>query len=225
MRRPLFRAAFRYRAAGHVAWSGSFRRRSVLGFPSRDAWARHCDQRFTRVTVLLSTPFPTALVGFQMFALRRFAPAMRMRRVSPPTRTHLPFASSSVAVFLLRDRPARKYQMGAFCRSRFRRRASSAARWLGMMTNDARRVGRSRMAWFGFWVLCVPPPAIHAPRRSSCSRRVILPWAWSSIRFERCEPPRYSACTNGRARMVRRVPSIARRRFDPARIRSWALRQ
>ena len=93
---------------------------------------------------------------------------------------------------------------------------------MGMMTNDARRVGRSRMCWFGFWVLCVPPPAIHASRRSSCSRRVILPWAWSSIRFERCEPPRYSACTNGRARMACRVPSIARRRFDPARIRSWA---
>jgi len=36
MRRPLFRAAFRYRAAGHVAWSVLFRRRSVLGFPSRD---------------------------------------------------------------------------------------------------------------------------------------------------------------------------------------------
>ena len=52
-----------------------------------------------------------------MCALRRFAPAMRMRRVFPPTRTHLPFASSSVAVFLLRDRPARRYQMGAFCRS------------------------------------------------------------------------------------------------------------
>jgi hypothetical protein len=45
------------------------------------------------------------------------------------------------------------------------------------MTNDARRVGRSRMGWFGFWVLCVPPPAIHASRPSSWSRRVILPWA------------------------------------------------
>lgn len=119
MRRPLFRAAFRYLAAGHVAWSGSFRRRSVLGFPSRDDLGSTTSSAtvFTRVTVLLSTPFPTALVGFQMFTLRRFAPARRMRRVFPPTRTHLPFASSSIAVFLLRDRPARRYQMGAFCRS------------------------------------------------------------------------------------------------------------
>jgi len=117
MRRPLFRAAFRYRAAGHVAWSVLFGGEAFLGFRPVMTWARHCDQSFTRVTVLLSTPFPTALVGFQMCALRRFAPAMRMRRVFPPTRTHMPFASSSVAVFLLRDRPARRYQMGAFCRS------------------------------------------------------------------------------------------------------------
>jgi hypothetical protein len=45
-------------------------------------WARHCDHGFTRVTVLLSTPFPTALVGFQMFTLRRFAPAADASRVS-----------------------------------------------------------------------------------------------------------------------------------------------
>jgi len=102
-----------------VTWPGrsSFGGEAFLGFRPVMTWARHCDQSFTRVTVLLSTPFPTALVGFQMCALRRFAPAMRMRRVFPPTRTHMPFASSSVAVFLLRDRPARRYQMGAFCRS------------------------------------------------------------------------------------------------------------
>jgi hypothetical protein len=181
------------RDAGHVAWSGPFRRRSVLGFPSRDqlaarrpgrpqAWFHACDG-------VAFDAFPDGTRGVSDVApFAGLLPPCGCVACRPPTRTHVPFAGSTVAVFLLRDRPARSIQMGASVIPGFSRRASSAAN-VGMMTNDARRVGRSRMGWFGFWVLSVPPPAIRAPRRSSCSRCAILPWAFASFRCDRCEAP------------------------------------
>jgi hypothetical protein len=45
------------RGSGHVAWSGPFRRRSFLEFPSRERSRLRGRPYVTRVTVSLSTPF------------------------------------------------------------------------------------------------------------------------------------------------------------------------
>jgi hypothetical protein len=139
MRRPLFRAAFRYPHAGHVAWSGPFRRRSVLGFPSRDQLLRATGDlaclahrtRVTRVTVLLSTLFPDGTRGVSdVRALRRFAPARRMRRCfqrrEPTCRSPIhPSQWFRCAI----GRPG-SMQGAPVVVPRFERRASSAAkRW------------------------------------------------------------------------------------------------
>lgn len=90
MRRPLFSGGVPL-PRWQVTWLGRvpFRRRSVLGFPSREHWCATGDlawlarERVTRVTVLLSTLFPDGTRGVSdVAALRRFAPARRVRRVS-----------------------------------------------------------------------------------------------------------------------------------------------
>jgi hypothetical protein len=127
----------------HVAWSGPFRRRSFLGFPSRDrgrprgSAVRHaCDGvRFDAfpdgARGVLDDPFAGLLP-------RASEVVERFRSLGPTCR----FAARSVAVFLLRDRPAR------LCLGRFlsipvlERRASTAAK-RGTGKNEPRPKGRS----------------------------------------------------------------------------------
>jgi hypothetical protein len=87
---------------GHVAWSGPFRRRSFLWFPSRelgrrDAWSRGPDCHACD-GVAFDALSRRRSWGFRL-ALRRFDPAIRAGRAFPPARTHLPLANLSVAVF------------------------------------------------------------------------------------------------------------------------------
>lgn len=92
------------------------------------------------------------------------------------------------------------------------RRASSAAK---RGNDDERRpTGRSIEDGSVRLLGLFSPPAIRALRCSSRPPRAILPWAFASLRCDGCDAPRYSACTNGRARTACRVPSVVRRRIS-----------
>jgi len=136
----------------------------------------------------------------------------------------VPFIDRSVAVFLLRDRPARLRNLGAPFLSVPRFSAVQARRLnVGRQNANVRRPkGRSiedgSVRLLGFR----SPPAVHAARRSFLPSRVILPWALASLRFDGCERRAFTAaCTSGRERVPRRVPPIARSRLSRDRIRSW----
>jgi hypothetical protein len=126
-----------------VAWSGPFGGEAFLGFRPVIVADREGRPSVTRVTVFAATPFPTALVGFWMIPSQVCSRGrVRCGRAFPLPRTHLPFAARSVAVFLLRDRPARLRSWGASCRPGVQRRASTAAKW-GAGKNERRPKGRS----------------------------------------------------------------------------------
>jgi hypothetical protein len=119
MRRPLFRAAFRYRAAGHVAWSGLFRRRSVLGFPSRDDLGATLRPASHACDGVAFDAFPDGTRG-----VSDVHPSQVCSRHADASRVSTDANPHAVCQFIGRSVPAarsaaRKIQLGAFGRSPF----------------------------------------------------------------------------------------------------------
>jgi len=125
----------------------------------------------------------------------------------------------------LAARPAGPVEAGGRFVSPFGSRASRARRLneKEMHTNGARWVGRSRMNRCGFWVFRSRLRSARDGVRLSRRARSCL-GLWASLRFDGCDRRRWAG-TNGRHRMVRRVPPFARPRLSRGRIRSWVSRQ
>jgi len=155
-------------------------------FPSRERGRQRGRPFVTRVTVSLSTPVSRRRSwGCQMWPFAGLLPQAGEARVSAPSDPHA--VRRCVGRSILAARPAGPFEaVGRSCLIVLRASRAKRLRDEGQ-TNDARWVGRSRMYRFGFWVSLSLPSAIHVQRRSSFPPRVILPWAFASLRYDGCE--------------------------------------
>jgi hypothetical protein len=167
--------------------------------------------------------FPDGARGVPDDPFAGLLPRASEARAFPLPRTHVPLIDRSVAVFLLRDRPARLKSWGALLSfPPLQRRASTAAK-RGKRQRRTASEGSVDRGWIGSasgfpFSACGPRGWAFVVARS----HVILPWALASLRFDGCERRDcIASCTNGQERLPHRVPPVARSRLSRDRIRSW----
>jgi hypothetical protein len=143
----------------------------------------------------------------------------------------VPFADRSVAVVLAARSAGPLETQERFTCRRLPDFGAVRARRLNGEGRDAlrtgtRRVGRSRIGRFGFWVSRAPvcgrpvPAFVFSGAGASCLG--LSPLSGFTDAGRRAFT---AACTYGRKRMLRRVPPFARSRLSRGRIRSWVSRQ